>query len=161
MLSWNRVIHGSPPFSLILLPSWGATLVSKFLHWEGDSWLFQTSLKWDIKNLFSAYFTSTTSSFQVSDVLFSFWKLLGQVMRLMFYNFLEILFRRVHKNNKARFDISPIQPGKSSLAAVFFLKKSYISHTFPHKQANKHLFLFWASKSNLEQFYKDYFKSGK
>ena len=82
-------------------------------------------------------------------------------MRLMFYNFLEILFRRVLKNNKARFDISPIQPGKSSLAAVFFLKKSYITHTFPHKQANKHLFLFWASKSNLEQFYKDYFKSGK
>ena len=83
-------------------------------------------------------------------------------MRLMFYNFLEILFRRVLKNNKARFDISPIQPGKSSLAAVFFFFfKSYITHTFSYKQASKHLFLFWASKSNLEQFYKDYFKSGK
>ena len=59
-------------------------------------------------------------------------------MRLMFYNFLEILFRRVLKNNKARFDISPIQPGKSSLAAVCFFFLNPISHThFPtNKQAN-------------------------
>lgn len=78
---WNRVINGSSFFffsPLILLPSWTATLVSKALPWEGDSWSFQMSLKQDIKESLSCPFHSQCFLIRGFWCSFSSWKLLGQ-----------------------------------------------------------------------------------
>lgn len=95
---------------------------------------------------------------------FHFENYLAQLQRLMFYNILEILFRRsVLKNNKTRLDLPPIQLGKSWLE-VAFLKIYYVTHTHIHTYVNKHInqptnnnnssFLIWASKSKMDIFTK-------
>lgn len=60
---------------------------------------------------FSAYFTPNTSSFWCTFFIL-FWKLLGSPMKVMSYNFLEILcMRSVLKNSKIMLDLSAIEPG--------------------------------------------------